>query len=59
MKLIRTILNWIILILLIALSPLIFICLFIAFCIDKIILVVKHNKKYLLDGTNWITEVFK
>ena len=27
--------------------------------LDEIIKFVRHNKKYLLDGTDWIVEVFK
>jgi len=41
------------------LIPLIVAVLLIAIVLDEIMFFLKHNKKYLVDGTNWITEVFK
>jgi len=59
MRLIRFLFNWMLTLLFILSLPLIAAILFIAIILDKIIDFLKHNKKYLLYGTNWITEVFK
>lgn len=59
MRLIRILFNWALGFILLIMSPLIFLYFFIAICIDQVVRVIKHNKKYLVDGTNWITEVFK
>jgi len=59
MKFLRLLFNWISLFIMLLLSPLIVAALLIAIVLDKIIFLLKHNKKYLVDGTNWITEVFK
>ena len=59
MKFLRLLFNWISLFIMLLLSPLIVAALLIAIVLDKIMFFLKHNKKYLIDGTNWITEVFK
>jgi len=55
MRFLRLLFNWIMLLLI----PLIVAVLLIAIVLDEIMFFLKHNKKYLVDGTNWITEVFK
>lgn len=59
MKIIKLLFNWTSLFIMLLLIPLIVAVLLIAIVLDEIMFFLKHNKKYLVDGTNWITEVFK
>jgi len=59
MKLIRLLFNWLFMFIFIVFLPVFVLFFLVLIVLDEIIKFVRHNKKYLLDGTDWIVEVFK
>lgn len=59
MKIIRLLFNWLFMFIFIVFLPVFVLFFLVLIVLDEIIKFVRHNKKYLVDGTNWITEVTK